>query len=347
MMMKGDGTMMNIDTAKMRPVETIMSGPAASIVGGLALSGCMNGMIVDIGSTSTDIACIKNGMPPISKRGAVVLGKKTHVRTMDAHTIALGGDSHIGMDKDGNVKLGPSRSVPLATSSLIYPVLKDRMRKDDHFTYLIPHKKKARALSSNEEKVLDFVKANAPCKVSDISDEYPIMYTLPTVIEKLAASGNIVFTSLTPTDLMVITGRFDMGDAEASELGLEILSRKEEMSKDQVILKVMDQAVVNSGRAILEKVMIDEIGVKEFGKDSKRMMDAAVGKNGFGLVDMNLKLNVPIVGLGGPANAFLSSLRTRLDTEVIVPENHDIGNAIGTVRSKISETSHEIGRAHV
>jgi len=340
MMMKGDGTMMNIDTAKMRPVETIMSGPAASIVGGLALSGCRDGMIVDIGSTSTDVACIRDGMPPVSKRGAVVLGKRTHVRTMDAHTIALGGDSHLKMDKEGNVTLGPSRSVPLATSSLMYPSLKQRMRKDDHFTYLIPHKKRTRALTASEEKVLEFITKNAPCKVSDISDAYPIMYTLPTTIESLAAAGSIVFTSLTPTDLMVITGRFDMGDHEASELGLEIFSRKAGMSAEQVILKVMDRAVINSGRAILEKALMDEIGSKEFDAGTMRLIDAAVGKNRLGLVDTELRLNIPIIGLGGPAAMYLSSLKQRLNTDVIIPDHHDIGNAIGTVRSKISETSY-------
>ncbi|MDR0791344.1 MAG: hydantoinase/oxoprolinase family protein [Methanomassiliicoccaceae archaeon] len=340
MMMKGDGTMMKIETAKLRPVETIMSGPAASIVGGLALSGCTDGMIVDVGSTSTDIACIRDGMPPVSKRGAVVIGKKTHVRTMDAHTIALGGDSHLMINADGNVTIGPKRSVPLATASVAYPVLKERMRKDDNVMYLIPHKDRTRALTPSETKVLDFIKANAPCKVSDISDEYPTMYTLPSSLESLMTAGSIIFTSLTPTDLMVITDRFVIGDREASELGLSILSRKSNMTGEQLILKVMDQAVINAGRAIIEKVLIDETGKKEFDLPSERLISAAVGRDRMEMIDTKLTLNVPIIGLGGPAGAYLSSLRHRLDTDVIIPDNHDIGNAIGTVRSKISETSY-------
>jgi len=342
MMMKGDGTMMKIESAKMRPVETIMSGPAASIVGGLALSGCNDGMIVDIGSTSTDVACVRNGMPPISKKGVIVLGKKTHVRTMDAHTIALGGDSHLRMDGNGNVVLGPKRSVPLATASLSYPSLTNRMRMDGHFTYLIPHKDKTRALRPSETKVMEFIKANAPCRISDISDAYPEMYTLPSVIDSLMAAGSLIFTSLTPTDLMVITGRFDMGDKKASELGLRLFSEKAGMAEEQVILKVMDQAVVNSGRAILEKVVMDETGADRFDEVTKRLIDSAMGKNRFDIMDSMFKLNVPVIGLGGPASAFLSSLEHRIGTNVIIPENHDIGNAVGTIRSKISETSYAI-----
>jgi len=340
MMMKGDGTMMKIETAKMRPVETIMSGPAASIVGGLALSGCSDGMIVDIGSTSTDVACVRNGMPPIGKKGVTVLGKKTHVRTMDAHTIALGGDSHLKMDADGNVTIGPKRSVPLAASSISYPSLKDRMRKDRDLTYLIPHKEKTRALTASEIKVMDFVKENAPCRISDIYDAYPVMYTLPSVIDSLMAAGSLIYTSLTPTDLMVVTGRFETGDRKASEIGLSIFSEKAGMTEEQVILKVMDQAVVNSGRAILEKVLMNETGISRFDGITERIIDSAVGKHRFGILDSEFRLNMPIIGLGGPASAYLSSLEQRLRTKVIVPENHDVGNAVGTVRSKISETSY-------
>jgi len=340
MMMKGDGTMMRIETARLRPVETIMSGPAASIVGGLALSGCDEGVIVDIGSTSTDVACVKGGMPPVSKHGVTVLGKKTHVRTMDAYTVALGGDSHISTDGEGNVTLGPKRSVPLATSSAEYPALKERMMKDDEATYLIPHKSKTRSLTESETKVLNFIEKNAPCKVSDISAEFPIMYTLPSIIDSLVTAGSVIYTSLTPTDLMVITGRFKTGDKEASEIGLNIFSRKAEMTDEQFILKVMDQAVVNSGRAILEKMITDETGSAEFNLNTKRLIDASVGRNVLGTLDTNLNLNMPIIGLGGPAAAYLSSLKMRLNTNVIIPENHEIGNAMGTVRSKISETSY-------
>jgi len=166
------------------------------------------------------------------------------------------------------------------------------------------------------------------------------MYTLPSIIDSLVTAGSVIYTSLTPTDLMVITGRFKTGDKEASEIGLNIFSRKAEMTDDQFILKVMDQAVVNSGRAILEKMITDETGSAEFNLNTKRLIDASVGRNVLGTLDTNLNLNMPIIGLGGPAAAYLSSLKMRLNTNVIIPENHEIGNAMGTVRSKISETSY-------
>ncbi|MCL2785947.1 MAG: hydantoinase/oxoprolinase family protein [Methanomassiliicoccaceae archaeon] len=340
MMMKGDGTMMRIETARLRPVETIMSGPAASIVGGLALSGCSDGIVIDIGSTSTDVACIRDGMPPLSKKGVTVLGKGTHVRTIDAHTIALGGDSHISVTADGEVALGPRRSAPLAMSSAAYPSLKKRMKSDGDVTYLIPHKDRTRTLTPSETKVLSYVKDNAPCRVSDITAEYPLMYTLPSVIDSLLAAGSVIFTSLTPTDLMVAAGRFETGDREASEIGLDIFSRNTGITDEQLILKVMDRAVMSAGSAILEKIMADETGSKDIDKVSRRLIDASVGKDRFTAIDTNFRLRLPIIGLGGPAAAYLTSLRNRLDAEVVIPENHDIGNAVGTLRSRVSETSY-------
>jgi N-methylhydantoinase A/oxoprolinase/acetone carboxylase beta subunit len=342
MMMKGDGTMMRIDTAKLRPVETIMSGPAASIVGGLALSGRSDGMVIDIGSTSTDVACVRDGMPPLGDKGVTILGKVTHVRTMDVHTIALGGDSEISMDAYGDVTLGPRRSVPLASSSMKYPSLKNRMGRDGCVKYLIPHKDRTRTLTGTETQVADFIKKNAPCKISDISDAYPKMYTLPTVIDTLLAAGAVIFTSLTPTDLMIVTGRFEMGDKDASEIGLGIFSKNADITDEQLILKVMDRAVMNSGSAILEKIVADEIGDGNIDDISRKIIDAAVGKDTFAAIETKIKLKLPVIGLGGPASAYLTSLKNRLDAEVIIPDHHDIGNAVGTLRSRISETSYAV-----
>jgi len=105
-------------------------------------------------------------------------------------------------------------------------------------------------------------------------------------------------------------------------------------------LKVMDRAVMNSGSAILEKIIMDETGSSEFDVNSRRLIDAAVGKDTIETMGTKLSLNVPIIGLGGPAAAYLTSLKHRLGTEVIVPENHEIGNAVGTLRSRVSETSY-------
>jgi len=69
MVFKGDGSMMSIAGARERPVETILSGPAASLMGGRLLSKLDNCIVLDIGGTSTDIAYLDKGFPRITKEG--------------------------------------------------------------------------------------------------------------------------------------------------------------------------------------------------------------------------------------------------------------------------------------
>lgn len=69
MVVKGDGTLMTEKLAGQRPVETILSGPAASVIGGLALTGQKDGIVVDMGGTTTDIAEVSGGSVKIRQRG--------------------------------------------------------------------------------------------------------------------------------------------------------------------------------------------------------------------------------------------------------------------------------------
>ena len=112
--LKGDGNVMPVKMARERPVETILSGPAASLLGGSRLSGLDNCLVVDMGGTSTDIAYIDNGFPRIGREGAQLAGWRTRVRSIDAATVGLGGDSEIGSDLHGDLKIGPARVLPLA-----------------------------------------------------------------------------------------------------------------------------------------------------------------------------------------------------------------------------------------
>ncbi len=114
MVVRGDGTLMGSDIALERPVETILSGPAASVVGALTLSGRREGVVIDIGGTTTDIAWVCGGLPPINSEGAVVGDLATRVEAIDIRTMGLGGDSWIKLSRDGGMELGPRRVLPIA-----------------------------------------------------------------------------------------------------------------------------------------------------------------------------------------------------------------------------------------
>lgn len=88
---KGDGTLMDAAMAKTRPVETILSGPAASVAGARHLTGRTDALVVDMGGTTTDTAALKNNRVRLNEKGSRVGGRRTHVQALDIRTTGLGG----------------------------------------------------------------------------------------------------------------------------------------------------------------------------------------------------------------------------------------------------------------
>ena len=88
---------MQLEDSLIRPVETILSGPAASIMGAEALSAYpdSNTVIVDIGGTTTDISVQVKGDTVFQRQGAEISGFKTLVPALFSRSIGLGGDSEV------------------------------------------------------------------------------------------------------------------------------------------------------------------------------------------------------------------------------------------------------------
>jgi N-methylhydantoinase A/oxoprolinase/acetone carboxylase beta subunit len=117
MVVRGDGALMSSAQARARPIETILSGPAASIVGARWLTGIDHALVSDIGGTTTDVAMLKDGRPAIDPDGARVGPYRTMVEAVAMRTTGLGGDSEVHFVTEGlrgGVTLGPRRVVPMA-----------------------------------------------------------------------------------------------------------------------------------------------------------------------------------------------------------------------------------------
>lgn len=108
--LKADGGTMNLETAVKQPVETILSGPAASLMGLTALLHFnRDAVLIDIGGTTTDFFFLADGVPLFEPLGIKIGQYKTLVRSVYSHSIGLGGDSALSIEK-GELKIGPHRA---------------------------------------------------------------------------------------------------------------------------------------------------------------------------------------------------------------------------------------------
>ena len=125
MVVRGDGALISAEQARRRPIETILSGPAASVAGASWLTGERDALVSDIGGTTTDICLLRDGKPAIDPLGARVGGLRTMVEAVAMRTTGLGGDSevHLLPGLDGGLHLGPRRLMPVSLAASQWPVM--------------------------------------------------------------------------------------------------------------------------------------------------------------------------------------------------------------------------------
>lgn len=149
LVVRGDGSLATAGFVAHRPIETILSGPAASVVGARHLAGAVDGLVVDIGGTTTDIAPVRAGQPSVAADGAVVAGHRTMVEALAVTTHGLGGDSEVAVLAPGgggavtvptlgdagggrssaSFTLGPERAVPLCRLAVDHPAVLHHLRR--------------------------------------------------------------------------------------------------------------------------------------------------------------------------------------------------------------------------
>ena len=125
--LKADGGSIPLAASRARPVHSLISGPAASAMGLLALADSdEDAVLLDIGGTTTDIALYAGGSPVLEREGMIVRGRATPVRALASSSLPVGGDSALNV-VEGQVRVGPMRHGPALAFGGNVPTLLDAL----------------------------------------------------------------------------------------------------------------------------------------------------------------------------------------------------------------------------
>ncbi len=340
MVVKGDGSLVRAEWAMQRPIETILSGPAASAVGAWHLAGRRDVWVVDVGGTTTDIAALRDGQPRLSQEGARVGGWRTMVEAVDVHTFGLGGDSQVRLDGNGRLRIGPRRVVPLCLLASEHPEVMDELRRQATMQekaegvaqFVMLWRRPANWLSDEDRALLRRLETG-PQSLPLLLSETRHGWLIRRRIEQLEAQLVVQRAGFTPTDALHVLGRFQRWNAQASRLGAELLAAQAGLSARDFCEQVVRGASDRVAMELVSKVLEDEVGPPNWEREptAAALLERALSNPGDGDLGCELTLRRPLVAIGAPVEAYMPLVAERLHTELIIPPHAEVANAVGAV----------------
>lgn len=349
MVVRGDGALVSADLARERPIETILSGPAASIAGAQWLTGEKDALVSDIGGTTTDICVLRDGVPQIDPKGAKVGPYRTMVEAVAMRTFGLGGDSEVGIEDglNGGLRLGPRRLMPVAllakqAPEVVHAALDKALALEtppvEATRFVVPLWNELPADLDPRELAVAGRIQNGPLRWADAVQarvEEP-------AARRLAKRGLVLVAGVTPSDASHVLGNMAEWDSEAASKALTLLARSRKGSGERLALdaKVLARAIierltVQTSWAVLETAFAEE-GWDDPADLARHPLVEAGLKGHRGLLHLGAGLALPLIGLGASAGTYYRAVGERLGCKAILPEDGGVANAIGAVVGQVA-----------
>lgn len=363
MVVKGDGSMMSADVAMLRPVETILSGPAASIVGAIHLANSPVTVVSDIGGTTTDIAVLHDGSPQIAREGALVGGFRTFVEAVDVYTVGLGGDSQVSMVQP--LTVGPNRAMPISCLGQQVPqildILEQQLTKDSVeyqgcFLLRRSESEDINSLARNNRKLWDMLE-RGPVRCDELFKEPHML----RAYHRMRTLDLVHMAAFTPTDALHVLGlmnRWSKSGAEiAARIWMKHLSNRNEQSwnsLEEFCNDVLEAVVRQSSASLIEAIAVSENSDATNARIDTYLLHRGIGQTTSDILKVDLCIGGALTVVGAPAMAIYPQVSKRLNTDLIIADHHEIGNAVGAaigtvkqrVASLITSPAEGVYRAH-
>ncbi|AET68311.1 N-methylhydantoinase A/acetone carboxylase, beta subunit [Desulfosporosinus orientis DSM 765] len=351
MIVKGDGSLMSETLTREKPIETILSGPAASIVGAVFLTGRDSALALDMGGTTTDIAILEKGRPRMNREGATVGGWKTRVEAAEISTFGLGGDSYIQVSKDRKPLIGPRRVWPLSVTADKYANLIEELQKVHYDAQLMELQpadcfmllKKPDSQEQWNETEWSIIlaleeSAHNIFTLADILRRDPNLLPLKG-LEQAEVIGR---SSFTPTDVLHAANKFTSYSVEAARAGAKILARQLRLGQAEFSEKILNEIHAGLCMTVLQSFVYRK-GLNldlNTEKGVNFLLDYLLHRNPSPGFTTNITLDYPIIALGAPATGYLPAVGDSLNTPVLIPPHAEVANAIGAAAGQVVEVIH-------
>ena len=363
MMVKGDGTLINVASALQRPVGTVLSGPAASVLGACALSGLQNAIVADMGGTTTDIAVVRNGRPELSFDGAMIGQWRPMVEAVKVYAIGLGGDSEVRFQGGDGLAIGPRRVVPLSLLAHEHPhvlaVLERQQTESPHgsqirFAQRLQADEATLARLPDDELRAWELLAKGPVDMerANIEDR-----ALSKALARLERKGLAIYSGFTPSDAAHVLGLSSHWSVDAAIFGARIWARQMRhlyglgtwvlgdalAPSQQVVDKVVDticQKLIEAG--------LNDVGQMNEGNANKMaalLTQMALHRRTSGtgpaaVFNLQFASGVPLVAVGAPAASYYPKVAHGLGVQLVMPLHAEVANAVGAVLGQVSQRVH-------
>ena len=358
MLVKGDGSLASLANAIEKPIGTVLSGPAASVIGACQLSGLDNAIIADMGGTTTDIAVVSNGQPELSDDGARIGDWQPMVEAVRVNSIGLGGDSELRFGGHVGLTIGPRRVVPTSLLAHLYPEVVPRL--EAQLAGMVNARSNRFVMRLENNQALLNQLGPVELEAWEVLSEKPIELEaivledrhFARALARLKRLGLAIYSGFTPSDAVHVLGINSHWDAHAAELSARIWMRQMRFlygygKWDGDDVEAACTQVYDLVTATIQRLLI-EVGLNEFDLSGKSARTTGIvdtitrmvigtheNKGRKPLFKLDFAGDYPIVAVGAPAASYYQSVADSMHIGLHLPEHADVANAFGAVMGSV------------
>ena len=356
MIVKGDGSLVNAKTALLQPLATVLSGPAASVIGACALSKRRDAVVVDIGGTTTDIAIVRDNRPELCEDGARIGDWQPMIEAIRVFSTGLGGDSEVCYR--GEVALSNRRVVPVSLLAHQHPQvlqkLENQLRaspspRNNRFALRLQNNDALlQQLNSVEREAWEML-GRAPLELESLIEKNrPLLRALA----KMERMGLVIYSGFTPSDATHVLGLSSHWNARAAKLGAQIWARQmrhiygcgnwKSEDAETPCREVFALVARKIARKIIEAALNrhGKLNDATARKLTQLLADITLGTDRLHpLFQLNFDADFPLVAVGGPARDYFPEVAKLLRMELSLPPHFDVANAAGAALGAVVQTA--------